>query len=793
MIKYYLKIAWRNITTRKFYTFLNISGLAIAISCCIFIYLYTSYNLSFDNYHSQSKNIFRLVYELHLKETEFDKGSSFALYKSLKTEFAQVRQAAFSCDKQSLVVTAAGGAGKRFKEENNVSFTDAGWFNLFSYKWLAGNPAQLDGPGSVVLRQKTAGKYFGSTYPIGKMLLINNQPLKVTGVIADGPYNTDLKGDLFISASSLLTLMPFYGKDFFQDWGNLNSNNSTFILLGNPNQRAYIEKQLIALTIKHLGKGSEKYFHFKLLPLNAAHFDTRYGGSIQKSLLWNLGVIGLLVITIAVFNYINLTVARQTRRTAEIATRKILGGNSRQIFMHFITESLLTSLIALITAFLLVLLLLPAANTWLFADEPVHIISYAKLGAFAGIVLLFTTISTGLYPAWLLSRVSIAKALKNSALNLSGGIGRKVMVVFQNTVTQSLIVATIVIAMQVYFLKNTAIGFDPKSVIIIPTGQLSSSQKEQFSESLRNMPAVQSFSNCRKPPESDSQQGATIDYDHRTKWETWPARFAVGDSGYCGTFGLQIIAGRNIRNNQPTPEFLVNQTMAARLEGGHPENVIGKNLTAGDTKGVIVGIVRDFNIKSLIEPIEPSIVLEDKYWQTNFAIKFSGNQSAAVVNALQKAYQPIFPDQVFSYQFVDEQIAALYKTQSIQQKLIWIAASVAILICALGLFGLVSLIALQRTREISIRKVLGATVTQVSLLLSNDFLRMVLTAFLMASFLSWWIMNNWLQGFAYRITIYWWIFALAGGISILITVISVGYLAIKAAFANPAEGLRSND
>jgi len=791
MIKSYFKIAWRNLSIRKFYTFLNISGLAIAISCCIFIYLYTSYNLSFDTYHKQSKNIFRLVYELHLQQTEYDKGSSFAAYKSLQTEFAQVRRAAFSADRQSLTVTVAGNAGKRFKEENDVSFTDAAWFKLFSYKWLAGNPAQLDEPGNVVLRQKTAKKYFGDTNPIGRALLINNQPFKVSGLIADGPYNTDLKADLYVSVNSLLKLMPTLGKDFFQDWGYLNSTNSTYVLLNNANQRAAIEKQLVASTIKHLGKGAEKYYQFKLLPLTEAHFDTRYGGSVQKILLRNLAAIGLLIIAIAVFNHINLVIARQTRRAAEVATRKVLGGSIRQIFMQFITESLLTSFIAIITAFIMVLALLPAANRWLFADEPVHIISYTDLWAFAGLALLFTTISTGVYPAWLLSRISITRALKNNALNMPAGIGRKVMVLFQNTVTQSLIICTIIIILQVHFLKNTDIGFDRKSVVTIPVGQLSAAQKEQFSESLRNMPAVQAFSNCRKPPESDSKQGATINYDHRTKGETWPARFAIGDSGYCHTFGLQIIAGRNIRNNQPTPEFLVNQTMAAKLEPGYPERVIGKNLVAGDTKGVITGIVKDFNIKSLIEPIEPSILLEDKYWQTNFAIKFSGNHAAATLNSLQGAYQRIFPDQVFSYQFVDEQIAALYKTESIQQKLIWIAALVAILISSLGLFGLVSLIALQRTKEIGIRKVLGATVAQVSLLLSNDFLRMVFIAFLMASPLSWWVMDKWLQGFAYRIQIHWWIFALAGGIAVLIAMISVGYQAIKAAFANPVNSLRS--
>lgn len=790
MIKNYLKIAWRNITTRKFYTFLNISGLAVAISCCIFIYLYTSYNLSFDSYHKQSKNIFRLVYNLQMDKMLYDKGSSYATYMGLKTEVPQVQQAAFSVDRQTLIVNV--NPQKRFKEENNISFTNADWFKLFSFQFVAGSARALNDPYNAVLRETIARKYFGDADAIGKTLMINNHPIKVVGVIADAPYNTDLKSEIYLSFISLSSLVPIYtDKYFLTDMGNLSSKNSTFVVLNNTKQQDAVEKEIINVAKRHKFGYALKYYTFKLLPLSDVHFDTRYEGVVQKSLLWNLAIIGLLIISIAIFNYINLTVAQQTRRAAEIATRKVLGGSAGQIFMQFITESLITSAIAAIIAFLLVLLLLPVANLYLFVNEPVHIISYLNLSLFIGLVMLCVTIGTGVYPAWILSTVSIAQALKSHSLNLSAGIGRKVMVVFQNTVTQSLMVCTLIIVLQVHFLKNTDVGFDRKSVVTISVGKLSDSQKEQLNNSLKSIPAVQAFSICYRPPSVDTRQSATVQYNNQTKWEKWPALFAIGDSAYCKTFGLHITAGRDIRNNQPKPEYLVNETMAAMLEKQDPTNVIGKTLSAGDTKGTIVGVVKNFNVKSLIDPIQPTVLLEDKNLQTNLAVKLSGDRTSAAINTIQQQYQRILPDQLFSYQFVDDQLANLYKSESVQQKLILVAASVAIFISSLGLLGLVSLIALQRTKEIGIRKVLGATATQISVMLSGDFLKMVLASFLIAAPLSWWAMNKWLQGFAYRIDMHWWIFALAGGIAVVIAIVSISFQSIKAALANPVKSLRS--
>lgn len=786
----YFKIAWRNIIKRKFYSMLTISGLALGIACSIFIYLYISFHLSFDTYHPDADRTFRLVNELHLEKTEYDKGASIAMFRALASTAPQVTGSGIMISKQSFIVDVGGSDSKRFREEKTCTFTNADWFKVFRYRWLQGYPAQLNEPNTVALTQKQALKYFGSADPMGKTLLFSSKPVKVIGVIADGPYNTDYRSDIYLSLSSFQTLIPGVEKEYFTGWGYFMSVHSAFITLKNKDQQQAVEAELKHMAEQHMGKDISKYYTFKLLPLKQLHFDGRYGGSVQKRLLWILGLIGTLIIVIAGINYVNMVIAQQARRSMEIGTRKVLGGSAFQLFVQFMTESLLVAFIAEVLALLLVLLAIPAANSTLFADEPVYMISYLNLGLFLAGVLLLIGLGTGIYPAIILSRISVYKALKNNLSGWQAGMGRKVLVVFQNMVAQALIVCTVIMVMQVRFLKNTDRGFDRKFVVMLPIGIVPETKKQQFGEGLKQLPQVVSYSYCYRAPSSDSQRGSTIDFDNRTQWETWPARYAIGDTAYVRTFGLHLIAGRNITENKVMPEFVINQKMATMLHMKSDDDIIGKSLNAGDGKGVIVGIVQDFNVKSLIEPIEPSVLYQAKDQQQSLAVKLSGNNISAALSNLRKKYLQVFPDQVFNYEFVDDQIDKLYQKESLQQRLIWIASSLAILISSMGMLGLISLITLQRTKEIGIRKVLGASVTRISVMLSAGFLAPVLIALLIASPLSWWVMNKWLQGFAYRVDIQWWIFALAGIVAVLIALITVSTQAIKAAMANPVESLK---
>lgn len=790
MIKNYFKLAWRSIAKRKFYSILNISGLALAISCGILIYLYTAYQLSFDTYHKHPENIFRVVYDLHFEKTEYDKGGSIAAYDVLRRSKPLISQAAVSVNNQSFVVNVNGDVNKRFKEDKNIAFTNSAWFDLFSYNWLAGNAAQLDEPNTAALTQAQAKKYFGSEDPIGKTLGITGQQVKIVGVLADAPYNSDLRSDIYISFLSIKNLEPKTEATFFTDWGYLNSTNSIYVSLANPDKKAAVEQLLMQQTKKKLGEGALKYYTFHLLPLADMHFDMRYAGKVHKSLLVTLVVIGLLIVLIAGINYINLVMAGQTRRSVEIGTRKVLGGTTWQLFGQFMIESLLNALIAVVVAFIAVALLLPTFNNLLFEGNPVHVLSYAQLSLFLAIILVLITIGTGIYPALLLSRANIFQALKNNVLNMQAGTSRRGLVLVQNVVAQVLIICTIIIVMQVRFLKHTDTGFDRQFVVMVPVGDVPQNQKDLLRQRVQGIAGVQSLSFCAKGPSSDSQRGATMKFASRD-WEKWPARFAVGDTAYIHTFGLHLLAGRNARANTAAPEYVVNQTMVKMLGLKSYQDILGKELLPGDNKGNIVGVVQDFNVRSLLEPIEPTVILQNSFLQQNLAIKLSGSQSANALAGIQKAYQQTFPDQVFSYHFIDDEIADLYKTQSLQQKLIWMGSGIAIFISSLGLLGLISIITLHRTKEIGIRKVLGASVTQISMLLSKDFLLIVLLAMVISSPIAWWVMRQWLQGFAYRIKVQWWIFALAGVSAILIALITVSFQSVKAAIANPVNSLRN--
>jgi putative ABC transport system permease protein len=789
MLPYHFKIAWRNILKRKFSTLLNILALSLGISCCILVFLYVNYQLNFDRYHNNTDRLFRLVYELRLDQTDFDKGSSIAMLKSLKNEFPQVEKATVSINRQSLVIDVEGDRNRRFREDGNITFTNADWFDVFSYTWLEGGPASMSQPGSVILTQKIAAKYFGDERPTGKIISIAGKQFKVAGLIAD-PANTDMKGEIYISLSSFAKLYPKIGADYFTSWGYTMSTHDAFVLLKDADQKGVVERRLMSMVDQNMGEGMSKWYSFQLMPFDNMHFDMRYAGTISKSFLTTLGIIGFLILTIAAINYINLVVAQQTKRKAEIGTRKILGGSVNQIFFQFISESFLVALIAVLCSVSIIILIIPQLNIHIFYEEPIQILSFVELLIFSVCTLLFLTLSAGIYPSYIMSRILIFST-KESARKSNHSNTARSLIIIQNVAAQILIIGTVIVLLQVHFLKNTDKGFDRNSVVMIPFEKISEQQRHLLSQGLKSISGVQSFSFCYQSPGSDTRRGATIKYDDRAEWEAGSARFSIGDSAYFKTFGIPLKSGRTISPTSARPEYLVNETMSKSLEPKNPGAVIGKTLMAGEQEGTIIGITGDFNLKSLRNLIEPVVFMDNDFLIQNLAVKLVGANTTATLDRVKEEYEAALPDQLFSFQFLDDRIAQLYKRESLQQKFIWIASAVAITISSLGLLGLISLQTVQRTKEIGIRKVLGATVTQITLLLSSEFIMIILISFVMASPIAYWLMDQWLQDFAYRINIEWWIFALSGTLAVLIALITVSFQAIKAAMGNPAESLKS--
>lgn len=796
MIKNYFKIAWRNITKRKFYSAINIFGLAIGIACSLLLYLFISYQLSFDRYHKKAFRTYRVLNELSFGKTLHEKGASIAMYHALERDVTEVSDAAVMLNDYTFTITVndSSKTERRFKEDKKVALVSPGWFSMFDYKWIAGNAGELNLPNTAVITQKQSFKYFGNSNPIGKVIVFENrQPVTIVGLLSDKPYNTDLKSDIYVSLSSLKNISPGVKDEFFTEWGWMNSTTSLYVTLNNKKSKGEVESVLNNLVKGHFGDIA-KYYHFWLQPLSDVHFNTDYGGAIQKPLLITLTIIGLLILLIASFNYINISIAQQSKRMVEVGTRKVLGGTTWQLFTQFIIETFIMVCIAVILAVMIAAFVLPVANQFFFSQEPIHILSYSEIVLFLGILLITLVLLSGFYTAFVLSRIHVFKALKNETGTWKAGGMRQVLVVGQNTIAYMLIICAFIMVLQVRFLKNTDIGFSRNAVVLIPIPDSSLSKKDFLRHQLEKMPQVSSFTFCFTPPASENNQGGSVKFDNRSDWESWPARSAIGDTSYIKSFGIEIIAGRNIRESEASHEYLINETMVKKLGLKSAAKAIDKPLEVGqfdDQHGTIVGVVKDFNTKSLEVPIEPVVIASVPDRFTTVAVKLTSVNLQSEIQKIRKGWEEAYPREVFEYNFLDDEIARLYQREDMQQKIISLAGSIAIIISCLGLLGLASLITLQRTKEIGIRKVVGASAANIAVMLSGDFLKLVMISFFIASPLAWWIINKWLQNFAYRINISWWIFIIAGITAILIALITVSFQAIKAAVANPVESLRS--
>jgi len=792
MLYNHFKIAWRNIIKNRFNTGLNILGLAIGLSACILLYSYITFHWSFDRFHGKAERTFRLVNELHLEKKEYSKGASFAMSDALKKGIPEVDQSALLMSDQDFNLKIG---DAYFKTEKKAALTNSDWFNLFDFRWLKGNPKDLDRPDALALTAGAAATYFGEEDPMGKTVLVDGEhPFRVVGIIDDRQTNTSLRYEVYLSINAVNILYPNMMSEYFTSWGFITSSNNVFVALKDASQRDVVERKLAKLAARNLDPSVVDAYVFKLLPLTEFHFDVRYSGTVKKSLLLTLALIGVCIGMVAAINYINLSLAQQTRRRVEIGTRKVLGGSSRQLFSQFLTESGITVFLALLFSLGLTYSTLPLINQYLMGAEPILLPPWPRLTIFALLLWMALSLLSGVYPAWLLARLNVLHTLKGR-MAIGGRQGvRKPLLLVQNVVAQVLLMMTVVFILQTHYLKNTDLGFDRESVVMLPLPKGYESALQRFTDGLADDPRIQSYSQCLQAPAGKQRWGGSVLFDERADWETWQARYVFADSGYLKTFGIRLLTGRNVREEPAIPEYLVNEKMVDRLGYEDPADVLGKMLHAGGLNdqepGVIVGVVNDFNTHSLLSPIEPVVIGSKFDQQRMLAVKVNLRTSDAVLEAIQARWQEVYPTEPFTYSFVDDDIRALYEKEATLQTLIWLAAMVAIVISSLGLLGMVMLTALARTKEIGIRKVLGASVNQLVRLLSADFAKLVGVSFLVAAPIAWWATNRWLEDFAYRVEVSWWVFVLGGMTAMFISLLMISWQAIRAAVVNPVDSLR---
>ena len=803
MLKNYIKLAWRNLRKHSFYTILNIFGLSLGIACSLILLQFISYHLGFDRYHRNASKLYRVVTDLHLDDGTvlYEKGAPMALAAAIKTELPQVKDEAFLFSNYrdlsfTVAISPTGGSGpdKLFSEHGNIAFANRNWFNLFDYEWEAGDPhTALEQPNTAVLTHSQAEKYFGHTDPIGKTIRMDGkEEVKITGLLKDPPANTDIKATVYLSLSSIKGFYPDMQLSMATSWGWINSSNSLFLLLPEDLSPKAVDKAITVLKKEHMPELA-KYYDFHLQPLKEVHFDGRYGATISRSLLTTLGIIGFFILVIACINFINLATAQNVRRAKEVSTRKILGSTAAGIFWQFIAETSCITLLAVGLALEWVTLALPVLNQWLQTGLEFRPLGDRRLMGAILSLAAFIILAAGCYPALLLSRFRPVEALKSKSGTTKRPWLRKSLILLQNLVAQSLIICTLIILLQTHYVKTADLGFNKEAVLMIPVPRPDKSELVYLRNQLLNRPDIKDASFCFRPPASATFKAGSVSFDGR-EWENYRALCVLGDAHYLKTFGLQLVAGHNLAESDTIREFLVNTELVKKLGFSDPSQVLGHRLVAGalnDHPGAIVGVVADFHLQSLHNGIEPLLITTSRADYAYAGIKISGVNPAKSIAAIKQTWQSLYPDHIFDYHFLDEQVADFYKKEDLLNKLIGSAAVLAIVISCVGLLGLISLLTIQRTKEIGIRKVIGASVFSITALLTKDFIKLSVMGLVLASVLSWIAMNSWLQSFAYRIVIPWWIFLLAGVGNLLLALATIFYHSLKTAWLNPVNSLRS--
>ncbi|MEO5592631.1 MAG: ABC transporter permease [Chitinophagaceae bacterium] len=794
MIKNYFKIAWRNLNRNRSYAFINVVGLSLGVACAILIFTLVTYHLSFDAFHTNKARVYRLVTEWHDETVGHSAAVPQPLGKSFRNDYTFSEKTARVVDYRNTLISLQGADNKKFKEESGVVFAEPAFFEILDFPLLKGNKKTvLVQPNEAIITEKIAHKYFGKEEATGKTIRLNNHiNFIITGILKDLPPNTDRQQEIYLSYSNLREHNAWIASD--SSWGGVYSGSQAFTLLKPGITVAQVNKALPQIVNKYYTGRDTKVWQFKLQPLADIHFNPDFDGYADKKYLWALFFIGLFLIVTACVNFINLATAQALNRSKEIGIRKVLGSLPAQLFWQFIAETTLITLVAVVLGYLIAELAMPWLNDLFTSNMHLHLFSSVQLPVFLLLLLVTVVFLSGSYPGLVLARFQPILALKSklSQKSIGGFSLRRILVVTQFAISQMLIIGTIVIASQMHFSKSSDLGFSKDAIIMLPIPQKDKIKMNTLKTRIAGVGGVEKISLCWQAPAASSNNNTNIRYDTRTEDEHWGINLKTADDQYLSTFGIKLVAGRNIFPSDTLREFLVNETFVKKLNLKSPDEVIGKQIKInGISSAPIAGVVKDFYNYSFHNEISPICIMAGYEDYANCAIKVNANNIKSSLVAFEKIWNETYPDYLYNYQFLDDRIKDFYNMDTIMLKLIESFAFIAILIGCLGLYGLVSFMAVRKTKEIGVRKVLGADTKNILWLFGKEFSRLLIIAFVIAAPLAWWAMHLYLKDFTYRITIGPGIFLLAILVTFVIAAITVGYRSIKAAFINPVISLRT--
>jgi putative ABC transport system permease protein len=793
MITNNFKIALRNLWKHKAFSFINVMGLSVGMSACFLIGLYVHFELSYDSFNKKADRIYRLSTDLKTSSETLEYSiSSWAFAPNLKNEFEEVE--AFTRLSTRNYLLRKGDL--KFKEEKTV-FADSSLFRVFDFQLIKGNPeTALKEQMSIVLTEKTAKKYFGNADPMGQILLLGDEgiPATVTGVMKDIPGNSQIKGDLFVSMS---TYTQRINKGVDTDWGNFGT--TSYLLLRPGTSPEKLSAKFPLFLDKHAGQMMrENKMALKLvmesLPYIYLHStrEAEENGSINNVYIFS--VVALFILLIACINFINLTTARSAERAREVGVRKAVGAGRSLLTRQFISESVLLCWVAFVLSVLLSAIAIPYFNTL-----SGKIISIGIFSEWRFIIVLFVAsivigCIAGIYPALVLSSFDPITVLKGSFSKSTKGIVlRKGLVTVQFTFSIALIIATIVVYTQVDYMRSRDLGFSKDQMLVInsETGE----KRNAFQESLLSISGVQSTAASTRVPGSAHNEAYSEIENALGEMQGGNLEVYSVDFNFLQQYDLKVVAGRGFSKafgSDSSKALVINEAAAKMLGYQSPQDAVGKKYRQWGREGTIIGVIKDFHFKSLQESITPLTFRFLDFWNGNLvSVKMRGGDVKNTIASIEKGWKLQNPDKPFTYYFMDEYFDRQYRAEERFETLFFNFAVLAIFISCLGLLGLASYSTVQRTKEIGVRKVMGASTASIVGLLSRDFLKLVIIAFFIAAPLAWFGMRQWLQNFAYQTDIAWWIFAVAAILSATIAFVTISFQSIKAALMNPVKSLRS--
>ena len=798
MFHNYFITAWRNLRRNKLYTTINIFGLSVGLAACLLIGVYISHELSYDKFNVNANRIVRATMEYGSAGTiNTTATTGTKVGPQFKRMFPSIEEYARTFITHNVVKS-----GDKIFDEPRILYADPSFFKIFSFHIVEGDAlTALDAPDKIVITQSMAKKYFGNEDALNKTLTSGGKDLRVSAVCEDVPQSSQIKFDF---ATQFLNLGNGV-KD--ETWWT--ANWITYFLLHNEKDIPLLQKQIIDYmktpgVRTDAGLQGKDYLTYHLEPLIKVHLYSSLAGFEPNgsiTYIYMFAVIALLILIIACANYTNLATAQSSGRSGEIGMRKVMGASKRQVFLQFMSESSMVTFIAAILALVLSVLLIPYFNSITGKQFAVNILLQPAPLVSLFIFTLIVSFFAGLYPALILSGTQIMNVLKKG-FNFTGGnnLLRKTLIVAQFGISVFLIIYTIIILQQMHFMQTKNLGYDKEHIVVLPIGGNMQQNFQSLKNAFAQVRGVESITASYETPEYVEWGDGITAIDEKGKHDISLNAMPV-DLDFIKTMKMQLMAGRDFQQSDfamiDTSDnyknyhqvFIINETLAKKI-GWTPQQAIGRTIE-NRTTGPVVGVVKDFNFSSLHDPIGPLVIFLGRDFSRDFMLRINSNEMQSTLDRLQAVWKQRVPDRPFNYHFLDDDYNKLYLAEQRTSKLFGVAAGLAIVLACLGLFGLAAFTTVQRTKEIGIRRVLGANISSITLLVAKNFLQLVSIAIVIAVPLAWWAGNKWLQDFAFRIPVQAYVFVATAIVTVLIALCTVGYHSIRAALANPVKSLRT--